>query len=254
MKLPQATLSLRGPGQHSIKSRGSLDAPPGGLVFDTGDVLYDATVWRRWLLKMLSRLGLHTNYRSFYRLWDRDYLVDVHCGRREYWEAFRSFLSSAGLSHGQIEEVEVACRAERAERLAAVRLFPGVRRTLRRLRDGGVPLAAIADSELCREAAEEQLRRVGLEGVFNVVICSRDLGHAKPHRACYVAALAGLGLATDKAAFVGHDGDELAAAAHVGMRTIAFNFDRQAQADVYLCRFDELVDLVLVPSRLAVAG
>lgn len=31
-----------------------------GLLFDMGDVLYDATVWRRWLLQLLHKMGLHT--------------------------------------------------------------------------------------------------------------------------------------------------------------------------------------------------
>ena len=37
-----------------------------GLVFDMGDVLFDATVWRRWLLQQLQRMGLQAGYRSFF--------------------------------------------------------------------------------------------------------------------------------------------------------------------------------------------
>ena len=33
-----------------VTLEGSLARPAGGLLFDFGDVLYDATVWRRWLL------------------------------------------------------------------------------------------------------------------------------------------------------------------------------------------------------------
>src|SRR5688572_21192831 len=65
-----------------------------GLVFDMGDVLYDATLWRRWLLQLLQRLGHLYSYREFYQVWDRDYLDLVHRGKREYREAFASFLSA----------------------------------------------------------------------------------------------------------------------------------------------------------------
>src|SRR3569623_1380083 len=76
-----------------------------------GDVLYDATLWRRWLLRLLQRMGLHTQYRTFFKIWDVEFLNEVHCGRREYSEAFQAFLLSAGLSRGQIDEVEAARQA-----------------------------------------------------------------------------------------------------------------------------------------------
>ncbi len=79
------------------------------------NILYDDTVWRRWVLMLLSRLGLSTNYCSFFRLWDREYLDEVHRGRREFRQAFASFLRCAGLSSGQIDEVEAASHARRRQ-------------------------------------------------------------------------------------------------------------------------------------------
>jgi len=253
-KLPHATVSLRPAPRPRLEPRQSLPGPIGGLVFDTGDVLYDATTWRRWLLKVLARLGLHTNYRSFYRVWDQDFLADVHRGQREFWEALESFLLSAGLSRGQIEEVQVAGRAQRRQWQATARLLPGVRRSLERLSQSGMPMAVVCDSELPRDAIEQLLGRVGLAETFGAVVCSRELGSAKPEAACYLAALEALQLAPQETPFVGHDRDELAAATRLGMPAIAFNYDPQAQADVYLDRFDELVDLVLSRRPLAAAG
>jgi len=70
-------------------------APPvSGLLFDVGGVLYDDTVWSRWLLKLLTRLGLHTSYTPFFRVWQREYLQRVTCGELEYWQALRLFLRS----------------------------------------------------------------------------------------------------------------------------------------------------------------
>src|SRR3981081_3849051 len=66
--------SGRAPAQHACVK---------GLVFDMDDVLYDATLWRRWLLQLLGRLGLKADYHTFYRTWDAEFLADVHRGRRE---------------------------------------------------------------------------------------------------------------------------------------------------------------------------
>ena len=71
---------LERPDTVSIPSH-AADRPPcptslpgvRGVLFDMCNVLFDNTVWRRWVLKVLGRLGLHTNYRSFFRVWDRDY-------------------------------------------------------------------------------------------------------------------------------------------------------------------------------------
>ena len=68
------------------------------------------TGWRRWLLQVLRRLGLHTSYCCFFHVWEKDYLDEVHRGRRDLCEALRSFLQALGLSRGQIEEVAATCQ------------------------------------------------------------------------------------------------------------------------------------------------
>jgi FMN phosphatase YigB (HAD superfamily) len=49
-----------------------------------------------------------------------------------------------------------------------------------------------------------------------------------------------LGLHADQTAFVGHDAAELIGARRCGMRTIAFNYDREAAADCRIGRFCDL--------------
>ena len=77
-------------------SRGTPALPQDSLPcvaavwFDVCGVLYDDTAWRRWLLQLLSRMGLHTHYVSFYRVWDCEYRDDVAWGRLAYWDAMRS--------------------------------------------------------------------------------------------------------------------------------------------------------------------
>ncbi|MFH1264875.1 MAG: HAD family hydrolase [Planctomycetota bacterium] len=223
---------------------GSLPRATSGLLFDMGDVLYDATLWRRWLLRVLSRLGLHTNYRSFYHVWDHDFLDDVHRGRREFSEAFGAFLLSVGLSAGQIDEVEAACQARRDQWEQTARLLPGVKTTLAKLHASGVVMGVLSDSQHPAGVLVERLCRLGVGDFFKAVVSSIDLERIKPDSICYRTVLEAMGRPAEQVAFVGHDTEELAGAAKAGLSTIAFNYDPDAKADVFLARFEELLQLV----------
>jgi phosphoglycolate phosphatase-like HAD superfamily hydrolase len=211
------------------------------------NILYDDTVWRRWVLMLLSRLGLSTNYCSFFRLWDREYLEEVHRGRRDFRQAFASFLQDAGLSSGQIDEVEAASHARRRQLEAHSRPLPGVRNTLWRLHQEGFAMGVICDSEHPAAELRSRLQRFGIEKLFPSVVSSIDLNRSMPDSACYLTAIESMKLVPDKIVFVGHDRLELAGAAAVGMSTIAFNFDSDAQADVHINRFEELIEVLIPP-------
>lgn len=213
------------------------------VVFDMGDVLYDATVWRRWLLKLLGQMGLHTQYRTFFEVWDREYLEDVHRGQREYREAFEAFLRAAGLSRAQIDEVEAASQPRRRELESCVRPLPGVDRTLAALGRRGLKLGVLSDSERTAAQLEQFLDRLGLAKRFVAVVSSFDLASVKPAELNYRTICAALNVAANEAAFVGHDQEELDGAVTAGMRSVAFNADATAVADVCLGPFGELLDV-----------
>lgn len=223
-----------------------------GLVFDMGDVLYDAGAWRRWLGRLLARLGITVDRLSLFRIWDQQYLDAVHRGVRQYREAFAAFLHDLGLTAGQVDEVLAASWARKRELEAQVIPMAGVRTALVDLTGMGVRLGVLSDSEHPASQLRRVLGRLGLEQHFCSVISSRDLGETKPAAACYQASLAALGLMPHEAAFVGHDAGELAGAAAVGMATIAFNFEPDAVADVYLFRMDALP--ALLANRMAEAA
>jgi len=221
-----------------------------GLVFDMGDVLFDATAWRLWLLQLLNRMGLQTGYRTFYDVWDREYLDEVHQGRREYGEAFDAFLRAGGLTRCQIDEVNAASRLRKSQLEDDVQPFPGVRSTLARLHSTGLRMAVLSDSESTGPTISARLARMGLGAYFTAVVSSADLGVTKPAREGYVKAVELLGLAPARTAFVGHEADELRGARRAGLRTLAFNFERDAVADLYLGRFEELLPLLDRNKRL----
>jgi FMN phosphatase YigB (HAD superfamily) len=217
--------------------------PIRGLLLDVCNVLYDDTDWRRWLLRLLMRLGLRTEYGPFFRVFDRDYLDAVYRGQCPFSDALDAFLISAGLSAGQAEEVHRALDYQRRHSDATHRPLIGVRETLAQLHATGVKLGVLCNCEHSGETLRQQLAELLGESPWTAVISSRDLGRTMPDAACYRAALDAMRLPAAATAFVGHDARELHGAAAQGLATIAFNSDRDARADVYLQRFEDLIEL-----------
>jgi len=228
--------------------------PIRGLLLETGNVLYDDTDWRRWLLRLLMRLGLRTEYGPFFRVFDRDYLDAVYRGEMPFSDALDAFLISVGLSPGQAEEVHRALDSQRRHSDARHRPLIGVRETIAQLHSSGVKLGVLSNCEHSGEAIRQQLAELLGESPWTAVTSSRDLGCAMPEGACYRAALEAIRLSAAEVAFVGHDARELHGAAVQGLTTIAFNSDRDARADVYLQRFESLIALTRFSPRGSAAA
>lgn len=224
------------------------------LLFDVDDVLFDDTIWHRWLHQLLSRLGLHTHYRAFFRVWQRDYLGQVYCGKRDYWGALRQFLLSSGLTAGQVDEVVVSAQARRKMFHQNIRPFPGVLATVAKLNASGMALSALANSTFTNNELSRFLKRIGLADCFRCVLSSNEIGVTMPDPKSYQVVLDALNLLANRVAFVGHDSEELAGAHAIGMPTIGFNCDDDALADIRLDRFDQLLNVVDSRSRRLLAG
>lgn len=224
------------------------------LLFDMDDVLYDATVWRRWLLRLLGHLGLHTHYDAFFHVWERTYLCDVYRGQCDYWDAFRSFLAAVGLSAGQINEVTAASQTRRREFHQGIRAYPGVRATLARISATGMPIGILCNSSCTSDELQQRLFQIGLGGHFQFVLSSRQLQQVMPQRETYHAALERLGIPEEQVAFVGHDSIDLSGASSEGLVTIAFNHAPDVESDIPIERFEELTRLVRPPSQAHLAA
>lgn len=231
--------------QPASEPRQAMHAPRPirGLLLDACNILYDDTDWRRWLLRLLMRLGLRTEYGPFFRVFDRDYLDGVYRGQRPFNEALEAFLISAGLTAGQAEEVHHALESHRHQSDASHRPLLGVRTTLGQLRAAGVRLGVLCNCEHSAATIRQRLTDLLGESPWAAVISSRDLGCTMPEPAGYLAALRAMQLPAADVAFVGHDSRELRGAGLQGLSTIAFNGDRDARADVYLQRFEDLIEL-----------
>ncbi len=225
-----------------------LKRPVEGLLLDSCNILYDATGWHRWLIQVLRHLGLHTQCGCLFHVWEKDYLRAVHRGQCDQSAALYLFLQALGLTRGQIGELAATCQTRRLRWEAEARLLPGVKNALRRIAAAGIPMAVVSDTDQSGQQLLGHLEKMGLDGLLTAVVTSRDLGRVKPDPVCYETALKALHLHTRQAAFVGHDADELAGAARLGMQTIAFNPTQDVEADILLTRFEELLDVIDLPS------
>lgn len=204
------------------------------LIFEADNVLFDATLWRRWLHQLLGRFGVQDEYEHFFTHWERNYLADVHRGRREFSEALQSFLLAGGVTPAQFDEIEAASTAKRRDLAISTRLLPGVRSALWQLRGAGYRLAVLTNDERTGLQVATQLERSGLGGLFHAVVSSFDLERTMPEPATYAATLAAVGESCDRTAFVSSCARSLAGAAALGLRTVSINGSVGAQADVRL--------------------
>jgi HAD superfamily hydrolase (TIGR01509 family) len=190
------------------------------IVFEPAGVLYDSTLWWRWLLSLLTRLNPTCPVEHFERLWQREYLPAVQQGRRELAEAFEACLAASGYARCQIEELTAAAMVRRRELELEVHPLPGVAATLTRLRAAGFRLALTCDSTSPPDELASRLARYHLEGSFEFVLCSIELGHTKPGVLAYQAIQQRLNLAVERLLFVGCRANDLDGAAACGWPTV----------------------------------
>jgi HAD superfamily hydrolase (TIGR01509 family) len=124
-----------------------------------------------------------------------------------------------------------------------VQFFEGVAETLCSLKDEGFMLGIITDTALPVHVKLNWFERGGFGDVWDSVVSSRELGIRKPNPKIYKVALRQLGVTGDQAVFIGHKSSELDGAKAVGIRTIAFNYEKGAKADIYLDHFSSLLKI-----------
>ena len=139
-----------------------------GVVFDFGGVIYDDTVWRLCMGQILSKLRIPGDHDRLFRVWRREYAVRVFRGEIDLRSAFRAFFTSLDLPTPLVEEIEAACRGERRRLLESIRPVPGVKRTLIRLRESGLAIGLLSDSEQKGREIRRRLARFGLDRLFDV--------------------------------------------------------------------------------------
>lgn len=232
----------------------NLDRRIRQIVFDVPGVLYDDSEWKRWLFGLLARMGLHSHYAAFFRLWNCEYRNDVWCGRRPFWDALSDFLRCSGLTPAHIEEVVAASR-ERVRRFDdRIRPFAGVRRTLHDLAGHRVQMVMVSRSPQSAWRLHNTLRQLGLVSCKAEILAPADVSLIENADDYFDWLATKLLYSTEEVAFVGRDRDDLAAAQRIGALTVAFNYDFDATADVYLEQFDQLLEIPRDSEPMLAAG
>lgn len=214
-----------------------------GIIFDAGDILYDASVWRRWLAGQLQALGAEISYEQLVETWE-SLLVDVYCGRADYWSRFHELLEGFDIGGVQADELTAAARVKGQEVQIGRKPFDGVPETLEKLKATGVKLAVLSDTESGQEKVRATLRQLGIESFFDAVVTSRDIGHVKPSVAAFEAAMEAIDVRVERCAFVGHDVDELDGARHAKLFAVAYNHHPGVDGDVCIEDFRDLWGIV----------
>ncbi len=216
-----------------------------GLIFDNGDILYDAAAWRRWLTKHLQGIGIAVSYDELVACWEQK-LVDVYRGNAEYWERFHELLADLGVPETKTVELIELARSKGQQLQNRRQPMPGVGQTLKQLHELGIKLGVLSDTESGEAGVRQILAQLEIEAYFDAVIASRDIGTVKPAALAFELAVQRIGLPKSACGFVGHDIDELQGASECGLVAIAYNYHPQAPADFFLDHFGQLIDLVTV--------
>ncbi|HYC33097.1 MAG TPA: HAD-IA family hydrolase, partial [Gemmatimonadales bacterium] len=120
---------------------------------------------------------------------------------RERADAYLSALfTEAGVPDARLDEVRALLVGLHAERHLWCTVASGTRKTLERLREAGLRLGVVSNSDGRVEAA---LEAAGLRDCFDVVVDSGLLGVEKPDPAIFNAALARMRVAPHEALYVG---------------------------------------------------
>lgn len=211
------------------------------IFFDAGDILYYRPRRGQHLARVLESVSLSPKQvPESEQKTMKDRAMTGEISKQDYME-FR--LSCMGVrDEGHRELATVALLKESDD----VGFFDGVRETLAELKQRGYRLGIITDTYHTKATKLEWLQRNGIDQVWDVFVSSCEQGVRKPNPAIYQVALDQLNLAPSEASFVGHKRSELDGAKAVGLETIAFNYEADAEADHFIEQFNEL--LTLFPS------
>lgn len=211
------------------------------VLFDAGDILYYRPKLGNKFGDFLTELGFDPK---------KDHTEEKEVLAQQ---AFRGFIDQDTyhiaylrmLGINDPDQIQCGKRILEEENLDVV-FFEGVRDTLITLKQRGYLLGIITDTANTVCAKLSWFERGGFGHVWDSIISSKEVGIQKPEPEIYNAALRQLGLQAGQAVFVGHRISELNGARAVGIKTIAFNYDKGACADFYIEKFADLLEVPIV--------
>lgn len=212
-------------------------APIRAFLFDAGDILYFRPRRKNEFSLFLKEMGIDE---SKNRSAEKAALTrQAFKGQIDQEEFFTAYLNLLGIDDpALVKRGRSILEGENSD----VKFFDGVRDTLLILKQKGYLLGIITDTANSVQAKLKWFEQGGFGHVWDSIISSKEIGLEKPDPGIYQAALNQLGITALQAVFVGHRKSELDGAKALGIKTIAFNQDPDATADLYVKDFNELID------------
>ena len=214
------------------------------LFFDAGDILYYRPIKEQKLKEFLQtqKLAPQPNLEAEKKLL-RNAAFRGELDRQEY---YHNILRLYGITDPVLVEEGVRAQAQDDETVA---IHEGVPETINALKQQGYLLGIITDTALPISTKLNWFEQYGFGHVWDVVISSKEIGVRKPAPILYEEAVQQMRLKACETAFVGHRAYELEGARAVGMRTIAYNFDKGSIADEYIEHFCDLLSIPLLEEK-----
>lgn len=250
------------------------------VVFDVGNTLWfeahapdDDEIWR---LEAAAVRPLLTEWRIELPVPAEDFVRDVWRAYELAWARERDrgthrdpslpILIRAGLAeHGVSISEEQATQWWRAAwihvRHFGVQLYPDTLDVVRAVRDMGLRTAVNTNRPCTCDMFEPDLPYFGLDGLFDVIVCSGDTGFVKPHPSTFHLVLEKLGVPPEAALMIGDSCErDCAPAKALGMTAVLklngrYDAPPCAAADYAIHNLSELLTLpVFGPRRHPVAA
>ncbi len=211
------------------------------IFFDAGDILYYRPERDRYLNEFLAKHP-HEHAANFET--ERKRIKDLaFSGQIKRHDYYRELIHLYGIDDAQLVEEGMQALSRDDDTVA---IFEGVPETINHLKEMGYILGIITDTAMPFTRKLNWFDEHGFGRVWDVVISSKEVGVRKPAPMMYQEALNQTGIKPDEALFVGHKTHELDGARAVGLRTVAFNYDRDAKADIYIENFNDLLTIPLL--------
>lgn len=216
-----------------------------GILYDLGDIFFEAHLWREWMFDYFVRLNLFSGtFRDFYYLYE-EYLVPVYNGKISYEKAYISFIEHLNVPDTKKFMADSFKKKEYYEKTR--QLYPEVKDTLERLRNKNIKNIVITDNELSEtDLREKVIERFGINHLLDKVVTSSETGISKPDPAIFIRTLESVGFGKNDVLFVAHDKDEIDGAKSLGLNVVEFNnyLNEKTKANIKIRCFKELLDYI----------
>jgi putative hydrolase of the HAD superfamily len=188
--------------------------------------------------------------RAFWTEVDAVYAARSTPALPDYRAILRSLLAARGIAVAPRDADRIFRAVRVSSRLFGMEPFPDTLPTIGELRRRGYRTAIVSNQDVGGDQLRSDLPGYGMDGLFDAVVTSGDVGFDKPHPAPFRLALDLLGVAADEALMVGDSAEkDVAGARAAGLRCVLKVSDRaaaRADADADIGALGELLELPLL--------